>query len=66
MLLFTILLCTIIILAKYFISDYELNYEVDGYKIKEIYKDKRFYIEINKDIMHDIEEYLGARSMSKC
>ena len=64
MLLITISLCTIIILAKYFISDYELNYEVDGYKIKEIYKDKRFYIEINKDITYNLEFY-QKRSFSK-
>ena len=44
------LLCYIfIIIFKYFISDYTVNYKLNNYEVSIKYRDKRYYVEINKD-----------------
>ena len=48
-LLCLILVCIIIILVKFRFSNYTIEYKVDGYNIKTVYKNARFYYEINKD-----------------
>ncbi len=45
--LFLIIIITIIaVLTKFYISNYKIEYKVNGYDVKTIYKDKRFYFEI--------------------
>ena len=44
-----ILISIILIFYKYCFSNYELNYDINGYKVYEQYNDKRFYYEIEKD-----------------
>ena len=44
-----ILLCIILILVKFRFSNYTIEYKVDGYNIKTVYKKARFYYEISKD-----------------
>ena len=46
-LVFSILLCIILILFKYGFSNYTVEYKLNNYQIKTIYKNKRFYYEIN-------------------
>ena len=56
--LFLIIIITIIaVLTKFYISNYKIEYKVNGYDVKTIYKDKRFYFEINK-IKHIILIYI--------
>ena len=46
--LFLIIIITLIaVLTKFYISNYKIEYKVNGYDVKTIYKDKRFYFEIN-------------------
>lgn len=61
MLLTVISITLIIILVKYFISDYNITYKVDRYEIKETYKDKRFYIELKKDITYNFDFYMKRK-----
>ena len=48
-LLCVILLCIILIVIKFRFSNYTIEYKVNDYNIKTVYKKSRFYYEINKD-----------------
>ena len=48
-LVYTILIITLLTLTKYYLSNYTISYKVDNYDVKEVYKNKRFYIEIKDD-----------------
>ena len=52
------LLCYIfIIIFKYFISDYTVNYKLNNYEVSIKYRDKRYYVEINKDYKYNFDIY---------
>lgn len=52
------LLCYIfIIIFKYFISDYTVNYKLNNYEVSIKYSDKRYYVEINKDYKYNFDIY---------
>lgn len=59
-----IIISLVVILTKYYISNYKIEYKVNGYDVKTIYKDKRFYFEINKDITYNFDIY-EKRKLSK-
>lgn len=59
-----IIISIILILTKYYVSNYKIEYTVNNYNIKEIYKDKRFYFEIKKDITYNFDIY-DKRTLSK-
>lgn len=48
-LLYSIIISFILIFIKYRYSNYDIKYEIDGYKINTKYSDKRLYYEIIKD-----------------
>ena len=56
------LILLVLVLIKYFSSNYEINYKLDGYNVKTIYKNKRYYISINDKYDFDIYK---KRGMSK-
>ena len=56
------LVLLVIVLIKYFSSNYEINYKLDGYNIKTIYKNKRYYISIDDKFNFDIYK---KRSLKK-
>lgn len=59
------LLCYIfIIVFKYFISDYAINYQLNDYEVVIKYSDKRYYIEIDKDNKYNFDIY-RARSLNR-
>ena len=41
-LLYSILVCIILILIKYGYSNYKIDYKVDGFEIHETFKENRF------------------------
>lgn len=63
-LFFIIIISLVAILTKYYISNYKIEYKVNGYDVKTIYKNKRFYFEINKDITYNFDLY-ESRKLSK-
>ena len=64
-LIIMILLCIILIICKYRFSDYTIEYKIDDYNIKEIYKDKRFYYEIkDNEYTYNFDVYM-KRSFNK-
>jgi hypothetical protein len=52
----------LIIVVKYFTSNYEINYKIDNHKVKTVYKDKRYYITIDDKYDFDV---LSKRGLSK-
>jgi len=57
-LIYFIIICLIIIIIKFRFSDYEIEYKLDKYNIKTIYKDNRFYYEIkDKDKIYNFDIY---------
>ena len=48
-LIIILLFCSIIVILKYRFSNYCIEYKVDNYNIKTIYKNKRFYYELRND-----------------
>lgn len=63
--LFLIIIVTLIaVLTKFYISDYKIEYKVNGYDVKTIYKNKRFYFEIKKDKTYNFDIY-SKRKLSK-
>lgn len=63
--LFLIIIVTLIaVLTKFYISDYKIEYKVNGYDVKTIYKNKRFYFEIKKDKIYNFDIY-SKRKLSK-
>ena len=56
------LIFLVVILIKYFSSNYEINYKLDGHNVKTVYKDKRYYISIDDKYNFDIYK---KRSLSK-
>ena len=64
-LLIIIFIFTILIILKYRFSNYEINYKINDYNIKTIYKDKRFYYEIsNNEYTYNFDVY-KSRSFGK-
>ena len=45
-LILSIIICILLIFIKYYISDYELQYNIDNYQIKTNYNNRRLYYEI--------------------
>lgn len=63
--LFLIIIISLIaIFAKYYISNYKIEYKVNGYDVTTIYKDSRFYFEITKDLTYNFDIY-EKRKLSK-
>lgn len=61
----TILICFVVILFKYWLSDYKINYSVNNYDVNTVYNDGRFYFEIsNKDKLYNFDVY-KKRGMGK-
>lgn len=54
LLLTFILICVILVSVKYFFAGYYIDYEVNGYKIRTIYNNKRLYYEIDNKYNFDI------------
>ncbi len=64
-LIISILLGIILVIVKYYMSDYSISYKVNNYNIKTEYKDKRLYYEIkNKNEIYNFDIYM-KRKMSK-
>lgn len=63
-LLLIIIITLIAVLTKFYISNYKIEYKVNGYDVKTIYKDKRFYFEIKKDKTYNFDIY-SKRKLSK-
>ena len=60
-----IFICVILIICKYRFSNYTIEYEIDSYNIKTIYKDKRFYYEIrDNEYIYNLDIFM-KRSFSK-
>ena len=53
-----IFICIILILCKYYFSNYNLEYKVKDFTIKEIYSKNRFYYEI-KDKENRIYDFVS-------
>ncbi len=64
-LIIIILVFSLLIVLKYRFSNYEINYKVDNYKIKTIYKNKRFYYEIKDNDYTYNFDILDSRSFKK-
>ena len=64
-LIYSILIVIIIVFYKYYFSNYKINYNLNDFKIKTIYKDKRFYIEIEKDSMKFNFDFYSKRKFKK-
>lgn len=54
----------ILILSKFYFSNYKIEYKINNYNIKETYKDKRYYFEINGKNNYNFDVYL-KRTFSK-
>ena len=64
-LLYSILVCIILILIKYGYSNYNIDYKVDGFEIHETFKENRFYYEIkNDEYVYNFDIY-SKRSFNK-
>ena len=64
-LIYSLLLCFIIIIAKYGLSNYKMSYKIDNYSINMKYKNSRFYYEIKDgDITYNFDIYAN-RSFKK-
>ena len=56
---------SILIIIRYRFSNYEINYELDNYNIKTIYKNKRFYFELSdNEYTYNFDIY-DSRSFNK-
>lgn len=44
-----LLVLVIVLLLKFYLSDYSIKYDLDGYSILEKYEDGKYYFEISKD-----------------
>ena len=64
-LIISILICILLILCKYYFSNYSIEYNVGNYKIKENYSKKRFYYEIQDGNYTYNLDYYKNRSFSK-
>lgn len=64
-LLLLIFICSIIIILKYRFSSYDIKYNINDYNIKTIYKNRRFYYEIeNGNEIYNFDIY-KSRSFKK-
>lgn len=57
------LILIVIVLNKYFTSNYEINYKLDGYNIETIYKNKRYYVSINNKYNFDMYKKRGLSKL---
>ena len=61
-LLYSIIILFIVIVLKYSLSSYKIEYNVSGFNIKETYKNKRFYFEIkDKDKIYNFDIYANRK-----
>ena len=61
-LLFIIFICLIIILIKFGLSNYTIEYKLDNYNVKTVYKNNRFYFEIrNGDYIYNFDSYSNRK-----
>ena len=64
-LVYSIIICIILILCKYFFSNYEISYKINNYDVSVKYSKKRFYYEIkDKNYVYNFE-YYKPRSFKK-
>ena len=64
-LLYSIVICMLLILIKYHFSNYKIEYNVDNYSIKTDYKNNRFFFEIyNGNTIYNFDVY-SKRNFSK-
>ena len=47
-LVLTVIIGILLVMVKYYIADYDIEYKINNYDIKTVYKDKRLYYEIMK------------------
>lgn len=59
-----ILICTLIIIGKYLLSNYNIEYKLNNYNIITKYKKGRYYFEINNNIKYNFDIY-GKRTLKK-
>ena len=64
-LIYSILGIMLIIFIKYYNSNYNVNYKLDNYSIKTVYKDNRIYYEINDGYNYYNFDLYTSRGMSK-
>ncbi len=64
-LVYSIIICIILILCKYFFSSYEISYKVNNYDIKVKYSKKRFYYVIKDDKYTYNFDYYKKRNLGK-
>jgi len=64
-LIYSIILFMILIIIKYGFSNYKMEYSIDGYNIKTIYKNNRFYYEIEKNGRIYNFDYYANRGFKK-
>ena len=63
--MYSILIIIFILFLKYYNSNYKMEYKLDNYIIKTVYKNKRFYYEIkDNDHIYNFDIY-GKRKLSK-
>ena len=64
-LIYSIIICLVLILCKYYFSDYEIEYKLNNYDIKVKYAKKRFYYEIKEGKYHYNFDFYKVRSFNK-
>ena len=64
-LIIVIIICSLVIVLKYRFSNYDITYKVDNYNIKTVYKNKRFYYEINDNENTYNFDIYSSRSFNK-
>lgn len=56
-LMYIIFISIILILSKFYLSNYKIEYNINNYKIKEVYNDSRYYFEITNDKTYNFDIY---------
>ncbi len=56
-LIITLNILIIVILSKYFLSNYSITYKIKNYNIKTSYKNNRYYFEIENKIIYNFDVY---------
>ena len=56
-LMYIIFISIILILSKFYLSNYKIEYSINNYKIKEVYNDSRYYFEITNDKTYNFDIY---------
>lgn len=64
-LVFTVIIGILLVIIKYYVADYSIEYKINNYEIKTNYKDNRLYYEISKDDKVYNFEIYSKRKLSK-